>query len=156
MKPALYIRLLCTWFGSGYMPKASGTAGSLAALPFAFVIQRYLGAPYLFAAAVIIFFIGWWASNIYLGDDQNRDPKEIVIDEVAGMWLVLSALPFTWAYYATGFVLFRAFDAFKPWPICVADQKIKGGFGVMFDDILAAIAAILVIGIWRLILPQSW
>jgi len=132
--------LIATWFGSGLAPKASGTFGSLAALPFAFVIQYTCGNAALFMAAVLMFFVGWWASCQYLKHTgRDDDPKEIVVDEVAGMWLLLAFFPLSWGSYMVAFAAFRFFDALKPWPISVADRKIKGGFGVMFDDILAAI-----------------
>ncbi len=150
---------IATWFGSGLAPKASGTAGSAAALPFAFIIQYCAGNYGLFIASIIIFFVGWWAANEYLKNSgRDDDPKEIVVDEVAGMWLLLSfftiststtpweAEPMKTAwFYFISFTLFRFFDALKPWPICVADRKIKGGFGVMFDDILAAIYPIFIV-----------
>jgi len=136
---------IATWFGSGLSPKASGTAGSLAALPFAFVIQYYGGNSALFLASVAIFFVGWWAACQYLKHTgRDDDPKEIVVDEVAGMWLLLCFGTLTWQSYAMSFALFRFFDALKPWPISVADRKIKGGFGVMFDDILAALYPVVI------------
>ncbi len=141
---------LATWFGSGLCPKASGTAGSFAALPFALVLQYGFGNGTLFIASVIIFFVGWWASNEYLKNTgRDDDPKEIVIDEVAGMWLTVNVLSasagihFALLTYTISFILFRFFDALKPWPISWADRNIKGGFGVMFDDILAAMASII-------------
>lgn len=131
---------LATWFGSGLAPKASGTAGTIVALPFAWLIKSYYGNIGLFIAAIIIFFVGWWASNEYMKYyPEKHDPKQIVVDEVAGIWLLLSILPNTWQGYLVGFVVFRFFDVLKPYPISLADRKIKGGFGVMFDDILAAI-----------------
>ena len=97
----------------------------------------------LFAASVVIFFVGWWASNEYMKHyPEKHDPKQIVIDEVAGMWLTLFfcvSIVGSYISYIIAFVLFRFFDAVKPWPISLADRKIKGGFGVMFDDLLAAI-----------------
>lgn len=137
--------LIATWFGSGLSPVASGTAGSLAALPFAFVIQYFWGNWALFAASIIIFFVGWWASNEYLKFTRREDdPSEIVVDEVAGQWLILSVMFPTWQSYLVGFLLFRTFDIVKPWPVSVADEKIHGGLGVMFDDMLAAFYPILV------------
>jgi phosphatidylglycerophosphatase A len=131
---------ITTWFGCGLSPIVSGTVGSLGALPFAYVMQTYGGNNLLFAASILIFVVGTWASNQYLRYTRREDdPSEIVVDEVAGQWLLLSFMPFTWHSYAVGFILFRAFDIIKPWPVCVADREIKGGFGVMFDDILAAI-----------------
>ena len=131
---------IATWFGCGLSPIVSGTVGSLGALPFAYIIQLYFGSAMLFSASILIFIIGTWASNAYLRHTgRDDDPSEIVVDEVAGQWLLLSFLPFTWHAYLVGFILFRAFDIVKPWPVCVADRNIKGGFGVMFDDILAAL-----------------
>lgn len=131
-------KLLGTWFGSGLSPKMSGTCGSIAALPFAYVIQTIWGNSALLLASIIAFFVGWWASHVYLRYTDASDPKEIVIDEVAGQWLVLSFLYPTFNSYLAGLVVFRLFDIVKPWPISWSDRKIKGGFGVMFDDILAA------------------
>jgi len=131
---------IATWFGCGLSPIVSGTIGSLGALPFAYAIQAYGGHTLLFAASICIFIIGTWASNQYLRHTgREDDPSEIVADEVAGQWLLLSFMPFTLHSYVVGFILFRTFDIVKPWPVSIADRKIKGGFGVMFDDILAAI-----------------
>ena len=130
---------IATWFGCGLSPIVSGTVGSLGALPFAYIIQVYFGNKALFAAAFVIFFIGWWASNRYLKHaGRDDDPKEIVVDEVAGQWLLLSAMPLAWQSYLIGFVLFRAFDIVKPWPVSWADRNIKGGLGVMLDDMLSS------------------
>ncbi len=137
---------IATWFGCGISPYVSGTVGSLGALPFGFVIQYYFGNYALFAASLIIFAIGTWASNQYLLHmESGEDPGEIVVDEVAGQWLTLCVLFPTWQSYLVGFILFRTFDILKPWPISVADRKIKGGFGVMFDDMLAGLYPILVV-----------
>jgi phosphatidylglycerophosphatase A len=136
---------IATWFGCGHSPIISGTAGSLGALPFAYLIQVYLGNYALFAASLLIFLIGWWASNQYLHHMKGKeDPREIVVDEVAGQWLLLSVLFPTWQSYLVAFLVFRIFDIIKPWPVCVADARIKGGFGVMFDDMLASLYPILV------------
>lgn len=148
---------IATWFGSGLAPKASGTFGSIAALPFAYFIQKIGGLYSLPIAAFLIFFTGWWASNEYLKQTgRNDDPKEIVVDEVAGIWLLLAALPHSWHGYLIGFVMFRIFDVLKPWPICVADQKIKGGFGVMFDDILAAMYPIIILLLAQIFFPHFY
>ncbi len=129
--------LLATWFGSGLLPKAPGTWGSLAALPFAWGIQSSGGQGALLAAAAAIFFIGWWAADRYARDTGIKDPGSVVIDEVAGQWLALAFVPMSaWSYIA-GFALFRAADIFKPWPASLADRRLAGGFGIMLDDIIA-------------------
>lgn len=147
MHPA---KLLGTWFGAGLFPKGPGTMGSLAALPFAIVIQYYLGNRALLIASVIAFFVGWLASNVYLRYTDAKDPKEIVIDEVSGQWLLLSLMYPTLTSYIVGFVLFRLFDIIKPWPISLSDRRVTGGFGVMIDDTLAALypPAILCVLYW--------
>ncbi|MCZ6862758.1 MAG: phosphatidylglycerophosphatase A [Alphaproteobacteria bacterium] len=133
---------LATWFGVGNLPAAPGTFGSLAALPLAWLLANYGGVPALAVAGVAVFAVGWWASNVYVDTTGIDDPGPVVIDEVAGQWLtLLPAAPGVWWHWLAGFVLFRMFDIVKPWPVGWADKRIKGGFGVMFDDILAAIYA---------------
>lgn len=141
---------IATWFGCGYASRAPGTAGSLGALPFAFVLQFFSGNLVLFVAAVLLFFIGWWASDIYLGEErQEEDPSEIVVDEVVGMWLLLAFLYPTWQSYLAAFLLFRLFDIVKPWPVSLADKQVKGAFGVMLDDATAALYPVVVYaGFW--------
>lgn len=150
------LKLIVTFFGAGLSPKAPGTAGSLAALPAAYAIHMALGIEALLAAAVLAFFVGWWASERYLKARNTReDRQEIVIDEVAGVWLVIAAMPIMYLQpahstilwlYGAAFVAFRIFDITKPWPVSLADARIKGGLGVMLDDILAAVYALLALG----------
>lgn len=142
---------LATWFGAGLMPIASGTWGSAAALPFAYAIL-YLGGPWWLAgAALIAFAVGVWAADVYSHHAQMGDPGAIVIDEVAAQWLTLTVAPPRLLPFALGFFLFRLFDVVKPWPANWADRSVKGGFGVMLDDVFAAIYAGLVLwGIGRL------
>ncbi len=135
---------IATWFGAGTSPIVSGTVGSLAALPFAYVIQITLGSWALFLAAIVLFVIGCWASEKFVKHYGKEDPGEIVVDEVAAQWLLLSVFFPTWQSYLVGFILFRIFDIVKPWPVCLADRKVKGGFGVMLDDVLAAFYPILI------------
>ncbi len=130
--------ILATWFGAGLLPKAPGTWGSAAALPFAWVLAGVGGGPLLAAAGLACFVVGWWASAVYVARTQAADPSEVVIDEVAGQWLVLAAAPLDPVAYLVGFALFRLFDVWKPWPVSWADDRISGGLGVMLDDILAA------------------
>lgn len=137
---------IATWFGAGTARFASGTVGSLAALPFAFVIQLSFGNFALLGASVALFFVGGWATRQFLRHhpEHGGDPKQVVVDEVAGQWLVLSVLYPTWQSYFIGFLLFRIFDVVKPWPVSWADQKLKGALGVMFDDFLAAMYPVVV------------
>lgn len=132
------VALIATWFGAGLLPKAPGTWGSLAALPFAWVITQHFGMLGLVIATVLVFALGMWVSEIFVQRFGGEDPQAIVIDEVAGQWLVLVMVPPDLVYYAAGFVLFRIVDIFKPWPANWADSQVKGGLGVMLDDVLAA------------------
>ena len=133
--------LLATWFGAGLMPKAPGTWGSLAALPFAWAIAAAGGQAALLIGAIFAFGVGWWASNVYLQHFGGEDPGPVVIDEVAGQWLTLAAVAPDPVLFVVGFGLFRLADIYKPWPVNWADQKVKAGLGIMLDDILAALYA---------------
>jgi phosphatidylglycerophosphatase A len=137
-------RLIGTWFGSGLSPKAPGTVGTLAALPFAFFIQHFLGVEALAISALLLFPFGCWACTAYIREHHREDPSELVVDEVVAMWLVLAFMPQTIIGYLIGFALFRAFDIVKPWPISWADSNIKGGIGVMLDDVLAVPCVLLI------------
>jgi len=140
--------IVVTWFGAGWLPGAPGTWGSLAALPFAWIILSYADPGLLAFASVALFALGVWASDVALRETQTTDPGWIVIDEVVGQWLTLLAAPFSVAGFIAGFVLFRLFDIWKPFPIRVVERRLEGGFGVMADDVLAAIyaAAVLILG----------
>lgn len=144
--------LAATWFGCGLLPKAPGTWGSLAALPFAWGLSKLGGWPVLLAASLLCFLAGWWASAVYVRHTGVDDPSEVVIDEVAGQWLVLAAAPADPLLYAIGFALFRVLDITKPWPARWADRHVHGGLGVMLDDMLAAAygaAIIAIIALWK-------
>jgi phosphatidylglycerophosphatase A len=129
--------------GAGLARRAPGTWGTLAALPLYLLAQWAGGWPIVVGLAVAIFFAGIWASSVTGAALGVADHGGIVIDEIAAFLLVLAAVPFAWQWIAVAFLLFRVFDIAKPWPISVADRRIKGGFGVMFDDLLAAAYAVL-------------
>lgn len=135
------LRMLATWFGSGLSPVAPGTMGSLAALPFAWGLLVWGGTPALLAGAAAVFVLGIPVSAAYGRQIGRDDPGEIVIDEVAGQWLALVPAGLDPVLFALGFVFFRLFDVWKPWPVSWADRSLKGGLGVMVDDILAGVLA---------------
>ena len=142
---------LATWFGAGLLPRAPGTWGSAAALPFAWVIAEAGGAAWLLAAVAVVFALGVWSAGVYAAADGGGDPGPVVIDEVAGQWLVLVVAAPDWRMYILGFLLFRLVDITKPWPAGWADRNLKGGFGIMLDDVLAAPYAMAVLygaGLW--------
>lgn len=143
-----FAKITATVFGAGLSPKAPGTIGSIVALPIAWILFTQGGTPALLVATMAVFLVGIWAAGVYAGDSGENDPSAVVIDEVAGQWLTLLVVPADLILYALGFVLFRLFDILKPWPISWADRNIKGGFGIMFDDILAGVyAGIILLGI---------
>jgi phosphatidylglycerophosphatase A len=133
--------LIATWFGTGLAPIASGTWGSLAALPVGWVLQRYLGIGGLVVGALAATVAGIWAASVIVERGRIRDPGLIVIDEVAGMLVTLIGTPFTWWGYLMAFLLFRAADIVKPYPANWCDAHIHGGLGVMLDDLVAGIYA---------------
>jgi phosphatidylglycerophosphatase A len=140
--------LVATWFGSGLAPIASGTWGSLAALPYGWLLQHYFGITGLIVGALAATIAGIWASGVIVTRGRIRDPGLIVIDEVAGMTLTLIGAPQTWWGYVLAFLLFRAADIFKPFPANWCDANIHGGIGVMLDDLVAGVYAAL--GTWLL------
>ena len=135
--------LFATWFGTGLLPVMPGTWGSLVALPCAWAIRALWGPAGLAAAAGITFAIGCWAAAKVAKASPVQDPREIVIDEVAGQWLALLPASLDPLPYALAFLLFRIFDICKPWPVRWADRQLHGGPGIMLDDLLAAVYAAL-------------
>lgn len=141
----LSVRLLVTWFGCGNLPGAPGTWGSLAALPFAWVMAGTIGPWGLLIAASVAFIAGIWASGRYSAAAGIKDPQSIVIDEVAGQWLALVFVPLTPIAYFCAFLLFRLCDIFKPWPANWADRRLSGGLGIMLDDMIAGAYALMLV-----------
>jgi phosphatidylglycerophosphatase A len=131
--------VLSTWFGAGLFPLVPGTFGSLAALPLVLVLQ-YLGVWWSALILAILTGVAIWASDRtakLLGKD---DPKEVVIDEVAGLLLTTFLLPASWSAIGLGFILFRAFDIIKPFP-AGQSEKLPGGLGIVVDDLVAGLYA---------------
>ncbi|MBL8520272.1 MAG: phosphatidylglycerophosphatase A [Betaproteobacteria bacterium] len=124
-------------FGAGLMPKAPGTWGTLVAFPM-FFMARPWGDLAVLGLGAFVFILGIWAAQVAGKSLGVADHGGIVIDEIAAFLIVLAFTPHHVAWWLAAFCLFRAFDIFKPWPIRLADRHIKGGFGVMFDDLLAA------------------
>ena len=139
--PWLPSSLIATWFGSGLLPGAPGTWGSLAALPFGLAILWFGGPVVLALAAVLAFVLGLWASARYQSGLERKDPGEIVIDEVAGQWLALVPCALDPFGVVLAFVFFRLFDILKPWPANWADRSLAGAPGIMLDDMIAGLYA---------------
>ena len=130
-------QLIATWFGIGRLPAAPGTWGSAVTLPIGWLVASWLAPIWLFAAAAVVFVVGWWAADVYTHRIEAEDPSEVVVDEVAGQLVALAVVPIDLFYYAAAFVLFRIADIWKPWPVSFAERRLGGGLGIMADDILA-------------------
>ena len=134
------IHFLAFGCGSGTVDKAPGTFGTLAAIPLYLLIQDLPVGDYflllILAALAGIFICGKTSHDLGVHDHSG-----IVWDEFVGYWITMWMAPEGWAYIILGFILFRIFDIWKPWPISLADKHVHGGFGIMFDDILAGIFA---------------
>jgi phosphatidylglycerophosphatase A len=149
--------MITTVFGIGHLRPASGTWGSLAALPMAWGLHALGGFWLLLAATLAVTALGWWATGIETAGQADKDPSEIVIDEVAGQWVALwpvslgammSGAGFLDLYpgIIAAFAVFRLFDILKPGPVGWADRQ-PGAFGVMADDIIAGWLAALVVAV---------
>jgi phosphatidylglycerophosphatase A len=144
--------LLAAWGPCGYAPVAPGTFGTLGAIPL------YLALSRLGPGAYLAFTLAFSALAAYAAERAGRywglaDASPIVIDEVAGYLLTMALVPFSWPAALAGFVLFRIFDVLKPWPASALD-RVKNGFGVVMDDLAAAVwawAALLVLRLLRVV-----
>jgi phosphatidylglycerophosphatase A len=136
--------IVATWFGSGLLKPAPGSWGSAAALPFAWAIASVFGSTALLWAALLVSLVGWAASARVVGESGVEDPQIIVVDEVVGQWMTLAFVPPHALPYLIGFLAFRAADILKPFPANWADRHVKGGLGVMLDDVLAAVYSCIV------------
>lgn len=131
--PAHFIAL---GFGAGLAPVAPGTAGSLLGLLLFFAVRDLPWFTYLGLVAAL-FVVGAFAAHRSARLMASADPSCIVIDEIAGMLLALFLSPAGWVWPLVAFALFRLFDVLKPWPVNLADRHVRGGFGIMLDDLLA-------------------
>ena len=129
-------------FGSGLMPKAPGTFGTLVAVPLYWFLLQGLALPWLLAVIAISFVIGIWLCDVTAKNLGVHDHPGIVWDEFVGFWIACIALPSGWIWLLWAFVLFRFFDILKPWPIRWLDKRVPGGLGIMVDDVLAGFYAL--------------
>lgn len=138
------VHCLAFGLGSGLSPKAPGTVGTVAAIPFYLLLAQLAPASYavlvVLAAAVGVWVCGESARRLGVHDHGG-----IVWDEFVGFWITMFLAPAGWLWVGLGFVLFRLFDIWKPWPVRVVDAQLHGGLGIMLDDILAGVYAWLVL-----------
>ncbi|TAL37709.1 MAG: phosphatidylglycerophosphatase A [Alphaproteobacteria bacterium] len=138
--------LTATWFGAGRIRPAPGTMGSIAAIPFGYIIAQQAGFIGLALAAIALLCIGTVAADFYGKKSGTVDDQTIVVDEVVGMWIAAIPAEGHWDLWLLGLVLFRIFDIWKPWPASWFDNRSKGGFDVMMDDVVAGIYAMFGVG----------
>jgi phosphatidylglycerophosphatase A len=133
-------RVLASFFGLGFFPFAPGTLTSLVVV----LVYRYsahaLDWPYFLVILLALLILGTYAASFYSSELQRDDPRCIVVDEAAGQLLVLFLVAPEWTSLAAGFLLFRFFDIVKPFPVRRAEE-LPGGWGIMADDVLAALMA---------------
>jgi phosphatidylglycerophosphatase A len=144
-----FFLLLASGFGAGYSPIAPGTVGTLVAIPIYLILSR-IPFPIYELTLLTFFFLSSWVSDRAQNDWGRKDHPRIVIDEILGFLVTMLWLPQTPFFVILGFFLFRFFDIFKPPPIRHA-EKVRGGYGVVLDDVLAGVYANIVLQLVRLI-----
>ena len=135
------VHLIACGFGSGLAPKAPGTFGSLAAIPFWLLLQM-LDTPWYCFAVAVAFGVGVYVCGRTARDIGVQDHGAVVWDEFVGLWITLAVASPSWPWVLMGFALFRLLDIWKPWPIRWCDRNVHGGFGVMLDDAVAGFGAL--------------
>lgn len=141
-----WVHFLAFGFGSGMSPWAPGTMGTIVAIPLYLLFAWTPLWAYLLIV-VVTFTVGVWLCEIAARDTGVHDHPGIVWDEIVGYFITMIGVPHTLKWIVMGFVLFRLFDIWKPWPIKAVDQQVKGGLGIMLDDVLAAIYALIIMQI---------
>jgi len=141
------VHILAFGFGTGLSPVAPGTVGSLVGVLFAWLTLD-LGLPLQLAVAAAISLSGIWICGESARRIGVHDHGGIVWDEIAGMYITLLVAPPTIPAWILGFVLFRAFDIAKPWPIRDLDHRLGGGLGIMLDDLAAALYALILLALY--------
>lgn len=129
---------LSTGFYVGFIPVAPGTWGSIVGMGFVFLLKD-AGMFLQIVASLLFAALGVWVSDIASKVFKKHDPQRVVIDEIVGVMITMIGIPLTGYTGVLGFCLFRFFDILKPVPANLADKKLKGGLGVMLDDIVAGI-----------------
>jgi phosphatidylglycerophosphatase A len=135
--------------GIGLSRIAPGTMGTLAVFPFFWVLDYFLSALEFLLLIALLFVMGIWACGVTGKTLGSHDHGGMVLDEMTAFLLVLLFTPKALMWQAFGFLLFRLFDIIKPPPIGYYDRKLRGGFGVMFDDLLAAFMTLLCLAVWK-------
>ena len=136
--------LLAFGLGSGLAPVAPGTVGTLAAMPVAVALSTLTLWTHLAVLGVALLLGVWWCGRTQRWLSAPDHPG-IVWDEFVGLWVACLALPAGWAWWLAALVLFRCFDIGKPWPVGWLDRRLKGGWGIMLDDVAAGVMTLAVL-----------
>lgn len=140
------VHLLAVGFGSGLLYPAPGTWGSALGTILGVALLALFGTKTFLILTALCFVLGCYLCQKTADDMGVHDHGSIVWDEFVGVFIVLAAVPtLSWQWVLTAFVLFRIFDILKPYPIRYFDKKLESGFGIMIDDVLAAIYAVIVV-----------
>ncbi|MFT3741494.1 MAG: phosphatidylglycerophosphatase A [Gammaproteobacteria bacterium] len=134
------IHFIAFGFGVGVIPWAPGTFGTLAAIPI-YLLLMHLPVLWYLLITVIVIVLSMMICDKASRDLNMHDHPGMVLDEIAGYLLTMVAVPLGPVWVILGFILFRVFDIWKPWPIHWIDRKVHGGFGIVLDDLLAAVYA---------------
>lgn len=148
------VHCLSLGLGLGALPWAPGTFGTLLGVPLYLLLQDLPLWAYL-CAVLLLFALGAFVSQRTARMLGQHDHAAIVIDEAVGFLIAMTAAPSGWAWIAAGFLLFRLFDIWKPWPIRWADRRVHGGLGIMLDDALAGAYALVVLQFAALLLRNT-
>lgn len=136
------MHLLSLGFGAGLVPKLPGTAGTVVGVVL-FIPLQYLAWQYYLAVTLFMFVTGIWLCGRTADHLGVHDHPAIVWDEIVGYLISMCLAPPGWIWLLAGFLFFRLFDIWKPWPIRWLDKQVRGGLGIMVDDLLAAIYAMI-------------
>ncbi len=142
--------MLATWAGVGFLPVAPGTAGTAAAVPLFLLLSLLplkIYLPLLMGISLLACWLAGKAEDIF----QQRDSRVIVVDEVVGFLVTMTSFSPSWCLILAGFILFRTFDILKPPPIRFLEKRVRRGYGVVLDDIVAGIYAHIVLQVFSLL-----
>ncbi|HSW93773.1 MAG TPA: phosphatidylglycerophosphatase A [Gammaproteobacteria bacterium] len=131
-------------FGSGAMPFAPGTFGTLIAIPFYLAICTF-SLPVYISLVILITIGSMWLCERVSKEIHVHDHQGMCLDEIVGYLVTMTGVPHGLLWMALGFLLFRLFDIWKPWPIGYIDKKVSGGFGMILDDVLAGVYSLLIL-----------
>ena len=142
-----WVKIVVTGFGVGLSPKMPGTMGTLLAIPLWYLLL-HLGDSFYVLFTLVLTVLAIVLSDMYEKRTKSHDPGHVVIDEVVGFLITMTLLPYSLTSLLLGFALFRLLDIWKPWPISYLNDKVKGGFGVVVDDVAAGLAANIILQIY--------